>query len=252
MPNSQFLTPFVQIGYDGTRYYNESIKEFLFNPTSGQPSTLGRYFFTAAYLMVNHDANSFTMWQGNPTSASTLVPVMNEETAEACGNNVTGVVQQSATATVTAAATSSGGASASRGTTGHVSAGAIAGGVVGGVAALVLIGVAAVFLVRRRRQTRQATHESLSGGTADGDDQDARTSLAGGAQGQVAGDKPHKLTDWGSPMGSPQELESTRPPSELPPSSRPSEVDGQSKGVSTWGSPGAVYEMDGRVYSFHQ
>ncbi|KAL2280627.1 hypothetical protein FJTKL_12344 [Diaporthe vaccinii] len=70
--NDQFLTPFVQIGYDGARFLNESIKELLINPTD-QPPTLGRYFLTAAYLMVNHDSNTFTMWQGNPSSSSNLV-----------------------------------------------------------------------------------------------------------------------------------------------------------------------------------
>lgn len=147
VPNSQFLTPYVDVGYDGARHYNESIKEFLYNVVGTQPVTLGRYFFTAAYLMVNHDAKSFTLWKGNPSSASKLVPVLGEKTAAACGTNASGVVQQSATATNDDASSSSGDAST----------GAIAGAAVGGVAALAAVaGIIAMFLLKRRRQQRTA------------------------------------------------------------------------------------------------
>lgn len=253
VPNSQFLTPSVEIGYDGARHYNESIKEFLFNPTSGQPSTLGRYFFTAAYLMVNHDTNSFTMWQGNPTSSSTLVSVMDEETAAACGNDVPGVVQQNATATATATPEATSASSGDKTTTGHASTGAIVGGVVGGVAALAALAAAAVFLLRRRRQGEAPRGERLDGETRH-DQSAAMSSLAGAREVADAGDKAHKSADWNSMASSPHELESARPPSELPQDSMLSEVEGPSQGGSrdTWGNPNGVYEMDGRVYSFHK
>lgn len=70
------------------------------NGVTSQPATLGRYFFTSAYLMVNHDANSFTLWQANPSNKSSLVRVFDEETADTC-SGVTGLVQPSATQTTT-------------------------------------------------------------------------------------------------------------------------------------------------------
>lgn len=234
VPNSHFLTPFVQIGYDGARFYNEPIKEFLFNPTDDQPSTLGRYFFTSAYLIVNHDANSFTMWQGNPSSSSTLVTVMNEQTAEACGN-ITGVVQQSTAATAATTATSAG--LPSSGTTSRVSTGPIVGGVVGGAALLAAIGATAFVLLRRKRR-RQAVHEMPS---KNRDDQSVMPQ-------EIVREKPEQLV--ASDFNSPSELNSVRSPSELPPNSRTWEIDGQTNGSFTSASPGAVHEMDGHVYSF--
>lgn len=164
VPNSQFMTPFVEIGRDGARAYNESIKEFLYNSVGNQPATLGRYFLTAAYLMVNHDANSFTLWQGNPTSSSTLVPVLDEKAAAACGT-ASGVVQQSATAT--ASASSSNGATASSSSSG-VSTGAIVGAAIGGVAAVVAVAAIVAILFRRKRR-QQRVAETTAPNTGDND-----------------------------------------------------------------------------------
>lgn len=86
--NDQFLIPYVYVDYDGARKEDTSIKEFLWNAVSDQSATLGRYFLTAAYLMVNHDSNSFTLWQANATTSSDLVSVMDEKSAEAWGMSV--------------------------------------------------------------------------------------------------------------------------------------------------------------------
>lgn len=243
MPNDQFLTPFVQIGYDGARFYNESIKEFLFNPTT-QPPTLGRYFFTAAYLMVNHDSNTFTMWQGNPSSSSSLVKVINEETAEACGN-VSGVVQQSATAIPSASATSA--TSAGLGladSSAKVSTGAIVGSAIGGVALIAVLGVAALLLKRKRRQKQgQLSGLQLPGGTGSAEQ--------GTAPQNTVVEKPSGM--FASNLTSSHELALTHPPSkpwELSMDSRPFEMDGRANSSSLWESSHPVHEMDGRVYSF--
>ncbi|TGO30007.1 hypothetical protein BPAE_0009g00230 [Botrytis paeoniae] len=89
IPNSQFMPPFVTIERNGSRVFNESQKEFLYGVTSNQPSTLGRYFLTAAYLMVNHDENTFTLWQANPSTATDLVPTISKDTVESCANLTT-------------------------------------------------------------------------------------------------------------------------------------------------------------------
>ncbi|OTA70140.1 acid protease [Hypoxylon sp. EC38] len=73
VPNSQYLVPFVEIDRNGSRIFNSSERELLLTAVTGNPATLGRYFLTAAYLMVDIDSNTFTLWQANPTSDSKLV-----------------------------------------------------------------------------------------------------------------------------------------------------------------------------------
>ncbi|CAJ2503101.1 Uu.00g104950.m01.CDS01 [Anthostomella pinea] len=84
VPNSQYLVPYVDIDRNGSRIFNNTERELLINGLVDQPATLGRYFLTAAYLMVDLDANSFTLWQANPASGSTLVSVTGAEAQ--CGN----------------------------------------------------------------------------------------------------------------------------------------------------------------------
>lgn len=258
MPNSQFMTPFVQIGYDGARFYNESIKEFLYNSVGNQPATLGRYFLTAAYLMVNHDANSFTLWQGNPATSSTLVPVLDEETAAACGTNTSGVVQQSATAT--ASASSSSGDDDASSSSGGISTGAIAGAAVGGVAALAVIaGIIAMFLLKRRRQQRATGASGLNAG-----ENDSITPAQDHAQGSqaIAGDARHFDKEEKHYTGETEthELGGSKPPAvyEMTPGfgRGPSEIDGRASATElpaasgpAHASPPAVHEMDGNSYA---
>lgn len=153
IPNSQFLPPYVDIADDGSRVYDDSIKEFLYNSVGNQPASLGRYFFTAAYLTVNHDTNYFTLSKAEATTESNLVPIVSDSTAQSCSDGTTGSGSEQATGTADPASTA-------QGSSGHTSTGAIAGGVVGGVvAALAVAGVAAFMLVRRRRKRNKNSHE---------------------------------------------------------------------------------------------
>lgn len=234
MSNDQFLTPFVQIGYDGARFLNESIKELLINPTD-QPPTLGRYFLTAAYLMVNHDSNTFTMWQGNPSSSTNLVTVMSEQAAESCGN-VSGVVQPSATADITTSASTTGSAeSSSSGSSKNPSTGAIVGGAVGGVALLAVAGLAAFLFLRKRRQKLGQLRHELS------DDKPGLNVQAVRPQDREAESTGGLLAN-NSELS--HELDSIKPLSELPLYSNRFETEGR-------GSSHVAYEMDGRIYT-HQ
>ena len=150
IPNSQFLTPFVDIVRNGSRVVEKSRRELLMNGLSDQPATLGRYFLTAAYLMVDHDAKSFTMWQANPSTSSTLVPVSSKATGDCTeGDGGSGAGDGNG-----AGPGSSGNSPSS------VSAGAIAGGVVGGVVALAAT-IAAIILVRRRRTSKDIQRYNL-------------------------------------------------------------------------------------------
>lgn len=118
--------------------------------------TIGRNFFSAAYIMVNYDAGEFTIWPANPTATQDLVAV------DSTGAEITSICSASnKTSTVTA-----GGASSSQtdGTTSDTSSGssaaspkvsvpAIVGGVVGGVAGLAALSLVAWYLLRKRRNT---------------------------------------------------------------------------------------------------
>lgn len=77
--NDQYMVPFVSVERNGSRIFNNSQREFLMHPTIDELPTLGRYFLTSAYLMVDHEANTFTLWQANPTAISELVTSSGEE-----------------------------------------------------------------------------------------------------------------------------------------------------------------------------
>lgn len=143
--------PFVDIHRNGSRVFKNNVRELLMNGVASQPATLGRYFFTSAYLMVNHDANTFTLWQGNPSKKSSLVRVFDEETAEKC-SDATAVVQPSATQTMekeesTKSTTEPDKAEPSSSPSGAVIGGAVAASIVG----VCLVGLGVFYYMRRRR-----------------------------------------------------------------------------------------------------
>ncbi|CAG1969860.1 unnamed protein product [Fusarium graminearum] len=151
VPNDQYIVPFVDIDRSGARVTKSKTKELLMNGVAHQPATLGRYFLTAAYLMVNHDAGTFTLWQGNPTQRSKLVKVFDQDTADKCGKDAAGIVQPTASASPkeeeedpTDESESSSAPSAA------IIGGAVAGGVVG--VAVICLGV--FFVLRQRRKGR--------------------------------------------------------------------------------------------------
>lgn len=147
---------------------DKSKREFLMNPLSNQPATLGRYFLTAAYLMVNHDSNSFTLWQANPTTSTDLVPVHDEEAANKCSGDVPGLVQPSASATASPSTSPTNDAQNDKdeakednGAT-HISTAVIGGAAGGGAAALVLTGVVAFVIIHRRRKKRATVADTIA------------------------------------------------------------------------------------------
>lgn len=139
VPNNQFLVPFVDIARNGTRVTNDSLVDLLISSNgAGAMGTLGRYFLTAAYLMVDHDANKFTLWQANPSASKpNLVPVIAESTDPSCiSDGTTGTPSTTATADPPPS----------------ISTGAIVGIAVGGAAGLAAFAVAFFLVVRRRRK----------------------------------------------------------------------------------------------------
>lgn len=149
VPSNQWDIPHVNWDRSGARVIDRAKREFLMNglefQDANQPITLGRYFFTAAYLMVDHDASTFTMWQGAPTTRSNLVPVLSQSRAVSCGNNGNNETIQG-----------SGDTGRSLPETGSTNVGAIAGGVAGGVVLAVLaVGALLVFRLHRRASSRR-------------------------------------------------------------------------------------------------
>ena len=151
------MPPFVTIERNGSRVFNQSEREFLYGVTSDQPSTLGRYFLTAAYLMVNHDENTFTLWQANPSTATNLVPTITKDTAENCANVTTnGTVVVNGTLTTEPGASDTAGASqpetdAKSDKQIGLSHGALAGIAVGVVLAVVILAGIAWFMLRKKK-----------------------------------------------------------------------------------------------------
>ena len=184
VPNDQFLTPFVDVNREGKRVVDKSKRELLVNAVGNQPATLGRYFLTAAYLMVNHDANTFTLWQANPSSSSNLVRVLDEEAASQC-NDDNSVVQPSNSVVVQPSNgvvhPSKVPSATPQDTTGEppedegpaISSGpsvAVIGGAVGGgVGALVILGVVGFFILRRwKRRSGRASGVGSSNNSSQG------------------------------------------------------------------------------------
>ena len=154
VPNDQFMVPFVAIDRNGSRIFNESQREFLFNPTveGVQPHTLGRYFLTSAYLMVNHDAGTFTLWQANPSTTSKLIPVLgNKAKREACNGTAT------AGSSLPSATDSSGTTPGlTRAPKKNLSTGTVAAIAVVSIVAVGLVALWILYVLRRRKRREQA------------------------------------------------------------------------------------------------
>ncbi|KAI1018512.1 hypothetical protein LB503_005641 [Fusarium chuoi] len=129
VPNNQYMIPTVDIASNGSRTTDTSKRDILITDIEDEPPILGRYFLTAAYLMV-----------------------FDEETGKKC-ENTTGVIQPSASYTGSASESSrpdKGVGSKSGSPSGAV----IGGAVVGSVAGAVLIGLGITyFLIRRKRKS---------------------------------------------------------------------------------------------------
>ncbi|KAF6809608.1 hypothetical protein CSOJ01_06780 [Colletotrichum sojae] len=86
VPNDQYLVHQKVVRTSGIRHINTSLKELLVqNVTNanatGKLSELGRFFLTAAYLMVDHENSTFTLWEANPSIKSTVDSLSNDALA---------------------------------------------------------------------------------------------------------------------------------------------------------------------------
>ncbi|KAH6950765.1 aspartic peptidase domain-containing protein [Fusarium avenaceum] len=158
-PNDQYMVPFVDIDTDGSRVIDTSKRDILMKGIEDEAPTLGRYFLTAAYLMVNHDAGTFTLWKANATKESNPVRVFDEEAGKQCGDKATGVIQPSAYGTASTSGTSDpendGDDSKSKPSpSGAVIGGAVAGAILGAA----LIGSGVVYMLYQKRTKAKDTY----------------------------------------------------------------------------------------------
>ncbi|KAF5973233.1 hypothetical protein FCOIX_8873 [Fusarium coicis] len=140
------------MAFNGSRTTDTSKRDILITDVEDEPPILGRYFLTAAYLMVNHDAGTFTLWQANVTRERSLVRVFDEERGKKC-ENTTDVIQPSASNTGSASES----LRPDRGdgsNSGSPSGAVIGGAVVGAVAGAVLLGLGITYLfIKRKRKS---------------------------------------------------------------------------------------------------
>lgn len=166
-PNNLLVVPPGNIsGEDGAIQYNETEREVLLGAATGVDASnggiFGRGFFQMAYLSVDYDAATFTVWQANATTDTNLKVF--GDTCDASATNVdnstvTGPAQ-SANGTTSGAVpvTSAGGPNHS-----HLSSGAIAGIVVGCALGSLLMGLGGAFwYFQNRRSARQRTGHARS------------------------------------------------------------------------------------------
>jgi hypothetical protein len=223
LSNDILILPREYVASDGAFETDSSAPGILFAPTSNDNvndvSIVGRPFFSAAYIMVDLDAETWTLWQANATTDTRLVSV-GEECAERPKVNTSppkitppGVVPTNATIAPTDNATDISTASTPEGqTTTGLGGGAIAGVVVGAVVGSGLLAAALVICwMRRRQQTKRSASETDIALTKYGHESEQLTPM------------------WHEkPAESAQELPSARIPAhELPVRERPIEAPGR-------------------------
>jgi hypothetical protein len=145
IPNHQLVIPDISIDISGNTVFNSSTREVMLNSLQASNADdmpmLGMTFLTSAYLSVNHDRGTFSLWQANPTTDKKLIGI---------GQNSNGCL---GAATNTTSVTSSPSPS-HKPSPSPISAGAIAGVVVVAAVALTAIVVGCLYMRRKTKRNR--------------------------------------------------------------------------------------------------
>ncbi|KAI7278569.1 hypothetical protein KC345_g5896 [Hortaea werneckii] len=79
VPNEVLVVGEQFVGSDGKVHTDNAAPLVLMSPTEAENSNdmpiIGMQFFSAAYLMVDLDAGTFTLWQANATTETNIVPI---------------------------------------------------------------------------------------------------------------------------------------------------------------------------------
>ena len=123
---------------------------------------LGMTFLQAAYLSVNLDADTFSLWKANPTTEENLIGLGSSSVGceGRASNSPSATISSTASATASRAAAASNPAKLSH----SLSSGAIAGIVVVVIVLVAAAVGAGLFMIRRRgiRSTPPPTHQHIS------------------------------------------------------------------------------------------
>ncbi|KAF2632492.1 hypothetical protein BU25DRAFT_470146 [Macroventuria anomochaeta] len=156
IPNTELVVPDTYIASDGAVQTNTSVRNVVINSLQAENDkdlpVLGRLFLSSAYVMVNQEAGSFSVWQANTGSKTSEIVAVDKENnmvSEFCANST------GPTPLPTSSITPSPQNEESK-----LSGGAIGGIVVGVVGGLAILGATGFFLYRRRGSGSATTHVS--------------------------------------------------------------------------------------------
>ena len=163
--NSQVVQPDATILSNGSINYNSTLNEVNIIPLQSLNANdmvqLGRQFLSGAYLMVNEDAGTFTLWQATDSSDEELVAVDENGkvfslTCASTESNDTTVTSTGSTEPASSSPSTSLTSSSSSLSSSKTPTSSIVGPVVGGVAGVVLLMGLGVFLWMRKRKNKAA------------------------------------------------------------------------------------------------
>ncbi len=168
---------------------------------------LGRQFLTAAYLMVNQDANEFTLWEANPTSSVDLVAVDTN-------NDVVDTACPTASGAASTTTSSVPGPTTTTNTSSKISSGAIVGAAVGGIAVVAALAGFLIWLLVRRRRRGDGSSPSTSASQEKSElPADSKSELPGDAKSELPGeanDMRHEVAGSHIPYSQQQHLSPQR------------------------------------------
>ena len=154
IPNDILVVAPQYTGANGSVQINDTIREVLINSlddsTANDTPFLGKQFFSQAYLMVDFDENTFTLWEANATTETNLQTIGNS------AGNCTHAAPNVSTHTTSPRSST---VNKSRAHS-SLSAGALAGIVVGAALGTTAVGVVGAILILRRRRRNGLNKES--------------------------------------------------------------------------------------------
>jgi hypothetical protein len=154
--NSQVVQPDATILSNGSINYNSTLNEVNIIPLQSLNANdmvqLGRQFLSGAYLMVNEDAGTFTLWQAIDSSDENLIAV--DENGEVFSPTCASTKSNDTTATTPGSTGSASSSSLASSPPSMTPISTIVGPVVGGVAGIVLLVGLGVLLWMRRRKNK--------------------------------------------------------------------------------------------------
>lgn len=163
IPNEVLVVPDQYIGPSGALETNTSASQVLIGALSDVNANdnpiIGKEFFSSAYLMVDLDASTFTLWQVNATDETNLVavggdcsehPKVSDHITNDTSTSTTAAAMSSPTSTHNVTGTSNSGESIPTGTI----VGAVLGSAFGAGA---LVAASLLMVSRRRRSSNRST-----------------------------------------------------------------------------------------------